>query len=61
MTAEPDVTMNDFFFRSGALILIGIIIGLLIAQAGCAYTRNAPLLNTTINANGNTVPVHAVP
>ena len=33
----------------------------MICLTSCTYTRNAPLIQTEINANGNTVPVSAVP
>jgi len=45
------------------LLLIIIIEILFIAHllTGCTYTRTAPLFQTSIEANGNTVPVHAAP
>jgi hypothetical protein len=59
---EPDVTPADFFFRIGALIALAILCVILaVSQTGCTYTRNAPLFQTSIEANGNTVPVSAVP
>lgn len=36
-------------------------IGLVLSIFGCTYNRNAPLINVEDSANGNTVPVSAVP
>lgn len=61
--AEPDVTMNDFFFRIGALIALAIFAVLLLVNTGCSTFKFATLATVEIHdsANGNTVPVSAVP
>ena len=61
---ETDVTMNDFFFRIGSLIVLAILCGALLAQTGCTMPKTvnfAPLISVEDSANGNTVPVSAAP
>jgi PBP1b-binding outer membrane lipoprotein LpoB len=41
--------------------IILLVAGLILIFDGCTYNRNAPILNIEDSANGNTVPVSAVP
>lgn len=60
---EPDVTMADFFFRIGAVIVLVILIVLVLVNTSCSSFKFSPLATVEIHdsANGNTVPVSAVP
>jgi hypothetical protein len=56
---EHPRTPQDKIFDVLAAIALVIIIAILFS--GCIYNRNAPLINVQDSANGNTVPVSAVP
>ena len=56
---NPTPNMDYNLHVMGRAILACLFIAAAMLIHGCAYTRNAPLLN--VEANGNTVPVHAAP
>lgn len=71
MKSEPDV-MDEIGCREMSLRMIAAVVLVCVAVTltGCTYTRNAPLIehnapfidfNIKDSANGNTVPVSAVP
>jgi len=43
------------------ILIIEAFVVLCLLFGGCTFNRNAPLIDTHITANGNTVPVSAVP
>ena len=43
------------------ILILEVFILLCLLVQGCTFNRNAPLIESHITTNGNTVPVSAVP